>query len=185
MQVSEVWKDIPEYEGLYQVSNLGRVKSLPKHYHQEMILKNKLTKDGYHETTLYKNNKSKCIRTHRLVAIAFIPNPNNKPQINHIDGNKLNNNVNNLEWCTNRENIDHSLKTGLQNHKGKNNPKAKSVLQYDLQGNLINRYDTLREATQMTGVLENKISMVCNHHSKTAGGYVWKFERRGDLDLCN
>lgn len=181
---AEIWKDIPNYEGLYMASNLGRVKSLPKHYHKEIILKNKLTKDGYYESTLIKNGKPKFIRTHRLVAMAFIPNIENKPQINHIDGNKLNNNVNNLEWCTLQENKDHAIRTGLQDFRGKNNPKAKSVLQYDKKGNFIKRYDTIREAMKETGTLESKISMVCNNHSKTAGGYIWKFER-GDEYLCN
>lgn len=181
---AEIWKDIPNYEGLYMVSNLGRVKSLPKNNHKEIILKNKITKDGYYETALSKNNKQKWIRTHRLVAQAFIPNPDNKPQVNHIDGNKLNNNVDNLEWCTNQENINHAIRTGLENFIGKNNPKAKSVLQYDKKGNFIKRYDTLREAMKETGTLESKISLVCNNHRKTAGGYIWKFER-GDEYLCN
>lgn len=182
--MQEIWKDIPDYEGLYMVSNLGRVKSLPKHYHNEIILKNKNTKDGYFETALRKNNKTKWIRTHRLVAIAFIPNLENKEQVNHKDGNKRNNNVNNLEWCTLQENKEHAIRTGLQDFVGEKNPKAKSVLQFDKDGNFIKKYNTLRKAMKETGVLENKISMVCNHHRKTAGGYVWKFER-GDEYLCN
>lgn len=175
--MEEIWKDIPDYEGLYMVSNLGRVKSLSKYHHKrEQILKNKLTKDGYYETTLFKNGKAKYIRTHRLVAFAFIPNTFNKEQINHIDGNKLNNCVENLEWCTLQENKDHAIRTGLQDFIGEKNPKAKSVIQYDLNNNEIARFKTLREAMNKTGVLENKISTVCNHHRKTAGGYIWKFE---------
>lgn len=180
----EIWKDIPQYEGLYMASNLGRIKSLPKNHHSTLILKNKKTKDGYYETSLSKNGKAKFIRTHRLIAFTFIPNIENKPQINHIDGNKLNNNVNNLEWCTVQENKEHAIRTGLQNFNGKNNPKAKSVLQYDLKGNFIKRYDTLREAMKETNVLESKISLVCNKHRKNAGGFIWKFEGSDD-DLCN
>ena len=172
----EVWKDIPDYEGLYQVSNLGRVKSLNKYHHKkEQILKNRITKDGYYETVLCKKGKMSFFRTHRLVAIAFIPNLLNKPQINHKDGNKLNNNVKNLEWCTLQENKEHAIKMGLQDFWGKKNPKAKAVNQYDKNGNFIKRYDTLRQAMYETGVLENKISMVCNKHQKTAGGYKWEF----------
>ena len=175
--MKEIWKDIPQYEGLYMVSNLGRVKSLPKlRCKSEKILKNKITKDGYYETSLSKNGKAKYIRTHRLVAIAFIENVFNKDQVNHIDGNKLNNCVDNLEWCTLQENKEHAIRTGLQDFIGNKNPKAKSVIQYDLDNREIARFKTLREAMKCTGVLENKISSVCNHHNKTAGGYIWKFE---------
>ena len=172
----EVWKDIPGYEGLYQVSNFGEVKSLSRYHHKkETILKKHKTKDGYYETTLVKNGKYKFIRTHRLVAFAFIPNLLNKEQINHKDGNKLNNNVENLEWCTLQENKDHAIKTGLQDFKGKKNPKAKAVNQYDKDGNFIKKYDTLRQAMYETGISEHCISSVCNKHIKTAGGYKWEF----------
>lgn len=120
--MTEVWKDIIGYEGLYQVSNLGRVKSL-KHS-EEWFLKYRLNKKGYASVVLFKGTVSskKQFMVHRLVADAFIPNPENKPQINHKDGNKLNNSVENLEWVTNYENCIHAHANALvatpNPHKG-------------------------------------------------------------------
>lgn len=125
--MEEIWKDIEGYEGLYQVSNLGRIKSLgrtiekigPKGkvfyrtYPQKNLVCKKDTK-GYYRTNLALNGINKTVKVHRIVAQAFIPNPENKSQVNHIDGNKENNNVSNLEWCNNQENQDHSWKTGLR-----------------------------------------------------------------------
>ena len=112
----EIWKDIKEYEGLYQVSNLGRVKSLPKiqgrTLNKEIILKPR-KKNGYYQRALSKNKISKRFLVSRLVAIAFIPNPKNKQTVNHIDGNKLNNNIKNLEWNTRSENTLHAFRIGL------------------------------------------------------------------------
>lgn len=115
--MQEVWKDIKGYEGLYQVSNLGRVKSLPKYYKnnylsQEKILKPHKRKDGYLIVDLYKNRIRKPFRVHKLVMINFI-GESEKLDINHIDGNKENNNINNLEYCTRKENMIHAVKLGL------------------------------------------------------------------------
>ena len=120
----EEWRDIPGYKGLYQVSNLGRIKSLiDKKYdlnekvvkiiNREKMLKQNLTKKGYCNVKLYKNGKGKTYKIHRLVAKTFIPNPENKPQVNHIDGNKQNNCVSNLEWNTNEENFNNAIKINL------------------------------------------------------------------------
>jgi hypothetical protein len=119
---NKIWKDIPEYEGLYQVSNFGEVKSLSKprnvfnscYIAKERILKPALNDKGYKVVVLTKNKKHKTFRVHRLVALAFINNYESKPQVNHIDGNKLNNNIENLEWCTNGENEKHAYKLGLK-----------------------------------------------------------------------
>ena len=117
--MEEVWRDIKGFEGLYQVSNSGKVKSLNFHReNRECELKSKVTKDGYYETALSKNGKYKYIRTHRLVAMAFCENPNNKNEVNHIDGNKLNNRADNLEWVTSSENQKHAYKLGLQKVSG-------------------------------------------------------------------
>lgn len=107
----EIWKDVKGYEGLYQVSNIGKVKSL--HYNKEKILADRFDKKGYLSVRLFKNGKSKIFKTHRLVAQAFIPNPINKEQVNHINGVKSDNRVENLEWCTNYENCVHAHLNGL------------------------------------------------------------------------
>lgn len=116
--IKEVWRDIPGFEGYYQVSNLGRVKSLigwngHGYINRERIIKPSLTSTGYYKVDLKKNGKRKVYKLHRAIAQAFIPNPQGKPFINHIDGNPLNNDISNLEWCTNQENIQHGYKLGL------------------------------------------------------------------------
>lgn len=108
----EIWKDIPGYEGIYQVSTKGRVRSFWKK--EPHILKQTLTTTGYKKVELYKDKKRKTYKVHRLVALAFILNSENKPNINHKDGNPLNNTVENLEWCTQKENVEHAIKTGLK-----------------------------------------------------------------------
>lgn len=110
--MKEIWKDIPNYEGIYKVSNIGRVKSVlwfdPKnkrYYKRDKILKPHKTNKGYIEVSLSNKYQKKICKVHRLVAETFIPNPNNLPQVNHIDENKSNNNMNNLEWCTAKNTI--------------------------------------------------------------------------------
>ena len=132
--MKEIWKDINGYEGLYQVSNLGRVRSLNRYVNSAIKNNNKVIRKGkilkfnsnwnnYLQVNLSKCGKEKMFAVHRLVALTFIPNPNNLSQVNHIDGNKFNNSVNNLEWCTAKENINHSWKLGLS--KSYEHPKGK------------------------------------------------------------
>ena len=128
--MSEIWKDIEAYEGLYQVSNLGRVRSLDRKMvrsngrpctRKGQILRTNKVWSGYLLVRLCNGGVEQDYTVHRLVAKAFIPNRENKPQVNHIDGNKQNNQVNNLEWCTNGENVKHALRTGLiREQKGDN-----------------------------------------------------------------
>lgn len=170
--MQEIWKDIKGYEGLYQVSNLGRVKSLPRNtknqYKNGIIKKNIILKNGYYFINLY-NNGSKLFTIHKLVAQAFIPNLKNKPCINHIDGNKQNNCVDNLEWCTYSENELHAFNKNLKK------PPCKKINQYDLQGNFIKTWNSIKEANKFYKT--SHISECCNDNSKrsVAKGFLWKY----------
>lgn len=133
----EVWKDIKGCEGVYQVSSFGNIKTLERDlptpnggvYTQKERVKAIHEVMGYMQVALSVNKKHACFKVHRLVAKAFIPNPENKPQVNHKDGNKLNNNVNNLEWVTCSENHSHAYNTGLRKpHFGKYHQNSKLVL---------------------------------------------------------
>lgn len=126
--MQEVWKPIPGYEGFYEVSNVGNVRRIPGfHCKTYKILKPKITHDGYHETALCKNHKYKYIRTHRLVAMVFCEKPEGKTEVNHIDGDKLNNCAENLEWVTSSENQKHAYRLGLQKISGGAVSKRKPV----------------------------------------------------------
>ena len=111
--MKEAWVDIKDYEGLYQISNLGRVKSLKRNTAHERILIPRVGRDGYLYVGLCKNGITKTKKIHRLVAENFIENPENKKEVNHIDGNKLNNYIFNLEWCNRSYNLKHAYKLGL------------------------------------------------------------------------
>lgn len=137
--MEEIWKDIPSYEGYYQVSNIGNFRSLPRivkykstgtrNYPGKPLL-TETAKDNYQRIVLMKDGKKIRYQAHKLVALAFIPNPENKPFINHIDGNKSNNKVENLEWCTASENMVHADKTGLRDmskHHPSNSKKIKCI----------------------------------------------------------
>lgn len=172
--MAEIWKDIKGYEGKYQISNTGFVKSLNfNHTGKEKILKNKVNRRGYCYVTIYQNGKQNYPGIHRLVAETFIPNPNQLEQVNHIDGNKENNNIENLEWCTQTENIRHADKTGLSNHRG----TIKAVEQLDLNGNVINKFDALADAGRFLGIKGKPvgISRVIRGKRKTAYGYKWRY----------
>lgn len=164
----EIWKDVVGYETLYQVSNLGRVKSLGNDKtKKEKILKLEKRKTGYLQAHLSKNGKTKLIYVHRLVAKSFIENPNNLEQINHKDENKGNNNVNNLEWCTPKYNINYGTRLSKMS-----NP----VLQIDENDNIIAEYESIRCAARMLGVHNQNIQSCCAGKLKTAYNYKWKYK---------
>lgn len=167
--MQEIWKDIPNHSG-YQVSNLGQIKGKNK-----KILSGGVKK-GYREVILVNNNVRYYKLVHRLVAEVFIPNPENKPQINHKDGNKLNNSVTNLEWCTASENMKHAYKQGLQKPLyAKENPRAKKVNQYDLQNKLLKCYDGIKEASRINKLNPRDISKCCQYRRKQVGGFIWRY----------
>ncbi len=182
--MKEIWKDIKGYEGLYQVSNLGRVKSLKRLANDrngfrnvsEKIKNLRTNNRGYSIINLSKNGERKTYKVHRLVAQAFIPNLSNKPQLNHKDGNKQNNRVNNLEWCTISENQKHAYNKNLRNvQKRGNNGNSKPVNQYDLNGNFIKRWDCITDACEMLNIQQSGISSCCIGIYKTSHGYIWKY----------
>jgi hypothetical protein len=166
-----MFKDISEFPG-YQISDSGEIFSTKT----KRIIIQAFDKDGYVRTSLYRNGKRINVKAHRLVAIAFIPNPENKPIINHKDGDKTNNNVENLEWCTQSENVLHSFRvlgnTGLL---GSLSPLSKSVVQIDGFGVIISRFNSIREAGRYTNIVKSTISKYCRGVGNIAGGYHWAY----------
>ena len=174
----EIWKDIPDYEGLYQVSNLGRIKSLNyNHTKTEKIRKLDQSGKGYSLILLCNSKGKKKYLVHRLVAEAFLDNPDNLPQVNHKDGNKLNNNVDNLEWCTNGYNEKHAYSLGLKskNYADKNG-MARPVLQFDLNNNFINEFKTIKEAHQKTKTAVDTIIRSCKNRTKRHTKFIFKYK---------
>jgi hypothetical protein len=152
---------------MYAVNKEGQVYSLRRGH----VLSPKRNRDGYLRIQLYSVNGCEFVSIHRLIAETFIPNPENKPFVNHIDGNKQNNRVSNLEWCTQKENIAHAWENGLSNRPL--NTCGKKVRQLRRDGSLIREYPSLMEAERTTGVPHTNISYAHIHHG-TAGGYRWE-----------
>ena len=188
MKEEEIWKPIVGYEGFYEVSNTGKIRSVDRFTRgpsgkdeRTRLVKGRirrvyLNKSGYYQVGLQTDSRQSCKQhlVHRLVAQAFIPNPDNLPQINHKDENKQNNHVDNLEWCTSQYNVNYG--TGLK-RRSKN--KSKSVVQIDKNTlQIINKFDSIRTAALAVGIGRSwaKISAVCLGKRKTAGGYRWAYE---------
>lgn len=173
------WRDIKGYEGKYQVSNLGNVKSLNFHRkNKECLLTPKIDKDGYLEIALYKNGKSKYYRIHRLVAIAFISNNENKKEVNHINGIKSDNRVDNLEWCTSSENQVHAYKTGLQKISGgalSNRKKIKCIELNIIKDSIHEMQRYLVEQGYTTNKRISRLSEVMNKGINYYLGFNFKF----------
>ena len=189
--MKEEWRDIKDYEGLYQISNLGRVKSL--NYNRtgrEGIMKLDKNKYGYLYICLFKNGVKKHFRVHRLVAKTFIPNPHNLPEVNHKDENCINNFVyinedgtvnlekSNIEWCTTEYNHNygtHNERIAASNRGKYNKNTSKQVFQYDLDNNLINIFPSGKEVQRQLGFDQSAISACCLGKRNTCGGFKWKY----------
>ena len=181
--MEEVWKDIPDYEGLYQASNFGRIKSmdmvLPYSRHgkqTQRIRKGKVLspakmKNGYLRVEMSKNGSHKLNLVHRLVAKTFIPNPNNYREINHINCDKSDNNVNNLEWCSSSQNKIHAFNNKLYTCE-------KPILQIK-NNKIINEYKSTKECERKTGFSCQNIGKVALGKRKSAYGYQWKYKEKG------
>lgn len=160
------------YEGLYQVSNLGRIKSLNyNNQGYEQVLKIDVNKrNGYCHIRLYKEKSCSRFRIHRLVAQAFIPNPDNLPQVNHKNEIKTDNRVENLEWCTSKYNVNYGNRVNKFRLS-----KKKPIWQLDLQNNIIKKWASSLDAQNELGTKRSHISQCCNNKRKTAGGYKWRW----------
>ena len=187
--MEEIWKDIKGFEGRYQVSNLGRVRSLDWPGHRGRMLKLKICKRwGYYRLNLaHADGYIKSVSVHRLVAIAFIPNPNNLPEINHKDEDKLNNVVcfnpdgsidaerSNLEWCTGLYNLRYGTRNE-RTQKKVNEPRMRAVHQYDFDGNLLHTYKSISDASRKTGVSARSICHICKKTgAHSTNGYIFRY----------
>jgi len=185
--MEEVWKDIPGFEGYYQISSFGRVLALSRKVYMNRDNRTYMSKtiyrklngdgDGYPQVKLCKDGVMTMKKVHRLVAEAFIPNPNNLPEINHKDEDKTNNRADNLEWCDR----DYNIHYGTWVERSRN---RRPVAQYSLDGVFIKQYNSIREASRETGIRHENIrnAAACQvtnkekrYYVKSAGGYKWKF----------
>ena len=174
----EIWKDIPGYEGLYQVSSLGRVKSLVrKGKKQEIILRQSENGWGYLQVRLTKNSISKTYKVHRLVAQAFIPNPQNYRCIDHINTIRTDNRVENLRWVSHKENSANPI-TKERVTSAVIKRVGKIVMQYDIQGNLIKTWDTPAQAAKTLGICDGPIRKCCLGKESTYKGFIWKYKEK-------
>lgn len=176
--MKELWRDIEGYENLYQVSSKGRVRSLDRVNSnvKGRVLKYGLQDYRYPNVTLHKNGKQISKTIHRLVAIHFVNNPYDKKQVNHINGIRTDNRMENLEWVSPRENLLHAFDTGLASAtKGKDHPSSRRIIQLDLDGKRIKEYDTVISAAKSLGIRQGNISNCASGRCKSTGGYKWEY----------
>ena len=168
----EIWRDVVGFEGLYEVSNLGNVNRLVKYNGAHKPRKLRMDRYGYKYVRLWKNGKAKYFTVHRLVAMAFIPNPENLPCINHKDEDRTNNDVNNLEWCTVKYNSNYGGRNEKLSKSMRNHPnKSKPVMCVETQ----EVFPSAREVERQTGIRNEQILQCCKKPNRTARGYHWQF----------
>lgn len=182
--MEEIWKDIKGYEGSYQVSTLGNVRSLPRktnnQYSQGILMKPHKTPFGYLKVQLYKNKKAKWFPIHRLVAMAFLNEFDSTLQVNHKNGIKTDNTINNLEMVTASENQLHSYRVlknipSMQNHFGKQHVHAKKINQFDKKGNFIKSWDSIIDAANSIGIPASCITNCAKKRRKSAANFIWEY----------
>lgn len=185
MSMEEIWKDIEGYEGKYQVSSFGRVRSLDRmvptvHNATRMVKGKTLTpwtdRYGYHHVNLWRDCKMKSQQVHRLVATAFIKNPDGLPEVNHKNEDKTDNRADNLEWCNTRYNINY----GNRSHKVSQTRISNAMLglrveQLTMDGQHVRTFDSIREASRVSGADKSVIVRVCKGRLQSAGGYRWRY----------
>ena len=181
--MEEMWVDIEGYKGLYQVSNTGKVRRIKWHGFSKIgyneLKPSRVGKALYQRVNLSKNDVSKSMYVHRLVAQAFLPNPENLPEVNHKDENPANNHVSNLEWCTCKQNCNYGKRGERIAEKLRNDlTRKKPVLQYSIDGVLIARYASAKEASVAVNGDKSSICTCANGKVKTAVGYKWKWENK-------
>lgn len=171
------WRSVADYYGIYEVSSNGDVRSVDRKIIAKngvvktirgKMMKQTITKKGYLVVNLHYNGVSRVVPVHILVAEAFIENSNNYPMVNHIDGNKQNNSVSNLEWCSYSHNNIHALQHNLRR------PRGVPIMQRTLDGILVDTYDSAYEAARKLSISANAIIKCANHKTKSAGGFVWQ-----------
>lgn len=179
----EQWRSVIGYEGLYEVSETGMIRSVSRKrnitpackrgcFYRSQIISQYKTKDGYLRVGLSKNGVYSQKLVHRLVAEAYIPNVSNLPEVNHKDENKQNNAVENLEWCDKKYNINYAT-ANLRRAKSISKAKAKGCYAIKADGT-IQSFESMREAAAITGISQGGISSVCSGKRKTAGGLIWR-----------
>lgn len=189
--MEEVWKDVKGYEGLYEVSNLGRIKSSQRSGTPGGIRKLNKNKYGYVYVMLNKSNKKKNHTVHRLVGLAFIPLVDGKELINHIDGNKSNNNLKNLEWVNHSENRKHAYANNLQKvnldkaHEAAWENQKRKVKQFSLDGKIVAEFNSIQEAAITNGIGNTCISQCLSGRYKQSGGFMWKYSEDVNGDNIN
>lgn len=194
--MEEIWKDIIGWEGIYKISNLGRIlccsrKLKNNHVVGSKIKVLKLSNNGYYKTSFYDayTGRVKNVTLHRLLAETFIPNPENKPCIDHINGDSTDNRLSNLRWCTHKENSNNPIcvqRKRIECKIAQNNPKTlikkinsshkKKILKYSLNGEYMEEYSSLHEAAKIHNVSFCNLSACCHNKRNNCGGFIWKFK---------